>query len=220
MAATFDATTDRLSIPGFTVPAAGSASFWIKPTWAYNDGAYHGFYSMRASPGPTPYFEFFKATDNHLYAGLGSTQKDFGLASGLTQNAWNHLFVTWDDSADTAACYVNGSSLFSGSFTFALGASLSGETFYVGNFKSGVLDNDCRGDIADFCIWSAGLSAGEIGSLAKGFSAVLVRPASIFRSFSLIRDFKELKTGATITNTNVTVGNHAPLLYPRTRKAA
>ena len=212
MSASFDNTADRLTYGTYAPPAAGSVSLWWYPTFSITDGAYHFAFSVR-NAGSTNYWEFSKNTANRLVFIVGGEPTFSVSPTGFTQNQWNHCLATWDDSANTREIFVGGSSLGTSALAFAIGA-LS-ETLHVGNLRSDVASLDARGRIAEFAVWDVVLSAAEISALYKGFCPKLVRPTSLKRYIPLIREICDYKTGATGTNSGVTVETHPPIRYPR-----
>lgn len=218
MAAAFDGTGDYLSCAAFDLPATGSLSLWYRPTYAYTDGLYH--FIFQTYKDANNLFLIAKYNDSTWNVGW-YTSGDYRIigasASGLVQNAWNHLCVTWDDTANEVKFFLNNSQV--GSTVTSLVTHTGSTSVYIGTQVT-TTTRDASGRIAALGIWSAVLLAGERNSLYKGYVPRMVRPASLFRDFDLTRDFKELKAATAITNNGASVEDNPPLIYPSTRKAA
>jgi len=212
MSASFDDTADRLTAGTYTPPSAGSVSFWWYPTFTIADGALHFAFSCRNS-GSTNYWDIAKNTANRMAFVVGGEATFDAAVTGFTQNQWNHVLATWDDSANTREVFIGGSSMG----TSALAFSLTGlaETLHIGNIRSDVGSWDARGRLAEFAIYNKILSTNEIVSLSRRASPLLVAPVYLVRYFPLIRDFKEFKANMVVTNAGVTVADHAPIFYPQ-----
>jgi len=80
-----------------------------------------------------------------------------------------------------------------------------------------------NGSVAEAGIWNVALDAAEVAALAKGFSPLLIRPASLIAYWPLIgRSSPEicLKGGFDLTLVNgPTAADHARMIMPRRRTA-
>ncbi|MDX8521303.1 LamG domain-containing protein [Mesorhizobium dulcispinae] len=74
------------------------------------------------------------------------------------------------------------------------------------------------GEIAEIGHWAdasnSQLDAAEIAALAKAFSPMLIRPASLFFYAPIVRETRELKAGLTATVTGGAVSDHPRKLGP------
>lgn len=146
----------------------GTLALWFMPTWAQTDSVDHMLFVVQSGGN---YWIIEKYSDNALYGGW------YGAAATgtytLTEDAWNHLAVTWT-SAPLITLYVNGASVAtsatggfdSAGITRALGARANGTT-------------SSEGSVAEYGVWAAALDAAEVAALAKGASPALVRPAAL-----------------------------------------
>jgi hypothetical protein len=75
----------------------------------------------------------------------------------------------------------------------------------VGNFFTGQL--------AEFAIWNAALTADEINSLAQGFKPTRIRPQSLLYYVPLVREIHEVRSGITFTAVNAPVVFAHPRVY-------
>jgi hypothetical protein len=122
--------------------------------------------------------------------------------SGFTAAAWHHLCGVWTSNANRQI-YLNGSSGTANTTTKNVGTLTSASAAA----STGVHY------IADIGIWNVALTAAEIASLAKGFSASRVRAASLLHYMPLVRARQEVKTGAALTDVGTpTVQTHPPII--------
>lgn len=216
MAAAFDGTGDYLSCAAFDLPATGSISFWYRPTYAYTDGLYHFIFETYKDANNL--FNIAKYSDSTWNVGwytAGEYRLVGASASGLTQNAWNHLLVTWDDTANETKFFLNNSQV--GSTVTSLVTHTGTVTVYIGS-QVGATTRDASGRIAELAVFSSVLDAGQRNALYKGFAPPLV--AKPFRYWPLLRNFQEMMTAGSISNTGVTVEDHPPIIYPSSARAA
>ncbi len=104
-----------------------------------------------------------------------------------TSGVFNHFAFVYNRISDIQELYINGSARTilgdGGSWaTIDLGAN-----FHIGQRFSSP-ESRFDGDVAEVASWAVALSAPEIASLAKGFSPLLVRPASLKAYWPLVRD--------------------------------
>jgi hypothetical protein len=69
------------------------------------------------------------------------------------------------------------------------------------------------GQLAEFAIWNAALTADEINSLSQGFKPPRIRPQSLRYYVPLVRDVHELRSGITFTAVNAPVVFNHPRVY-------
>ncbi len=162
-----------VSTPLALPSTAGTISLWAYPT-AYADwispagwkllGANNGYILIDegGSGSPGKWRAAFRPDNS------GNAEASVVASASITQNAWNHLVMTWNKSGSvyTIALYVNGTSQGSTTWTGSVGSS------GVGNFnfgKSGDYpDNYFQGNVDDVRVYSRALSASEIADLAAG----------------------------------------------------
>jgi hypothetical protein len=149
----------------------------------------------------------------------GTTKVDAGSVTSIsatastttnyTANTWNHACGVFASATDRRA-YLNagGEGTQGSSATFGTLTNI-----YIGMRIAGSAGGFMNGQIAEFGIWSAALTAAEIASLAKGMTCDKVRPQNLVFYAPLVRDLIDAKGGLTITNNNgATVANH-PRVY-------
>lgn len=130
-------------------------------------------------------------------------------------NTWEHVAGRKDGTGASAlAVFLNGSKT-TGSSNRSM-QNLSGNLFF-GTWAVG--GNAFDGKLAEVAIWDAALSDDEIASLAKGFSALLVRPQSLQGYWPIIGNASpepDLRNGnnATLTG-SPTAFPHPRILKPR-----
>jgi hypothetical protein len=130
----------------------------------------------------------------------------FTIPTTTTNNTWNHFCGQFESTQYTG--FVNGVAGTTNAIT--LGSQNSPGIITIGAHRFvSVYAVHMRGDIAEVGVWSAILTADEIGSLSKGMACDKVRPQSLIFYPPLIRNLIDLKGARTITNTNgATVVNH------------
>jgi len=98
----------------------GTISFWVYVPYDYNESGGTQpvrtyIYAINASGDAV--INIYRSNNGNLYAyfydGDGNSDAAGGTAAGMTQNAWNHIVVTWDMSLTTGAycLYLNGALL-------------------------------------------------------------------------------------------------------------
>jgi hypothetical protein len=134
-------------------------------------------------------------------------------AGSYTASTWLHACAVFTSSASRTS-YRDG-----GNATTTTTTANNPQPASLSRTTIGVLDrvsitNYFGGDLAECAIWNVALTAAEIASLAKGFSPLRVRPQSLVRCIPLVRDLQEIRTGATLANTNsATAGASHPRTY-------
>lgn len=146
----------------------------------------------------------------------GGTTAFAASSAGLSLNTWSHVCGVWTN-ATTRAAYLNGGNKGSPGSGDQSPSGL--ERTYSGGYErsaTGFTDL-LNGSLAEFAIWNVALTDDEVASLAKGFSSLLIRPASLVRYRPFIRDSRDLKSNGTLTVSGTTVVSHVPkIIYPAT----
>lgn len=211
MSQSFNATTDTLIGGTTAIPTTGTLAYWFYPTWAWNDGVDHYLWSVINST--TLLFEMRKFSDNNFYCGWynsGAEHRVSTAASGLSTNAWNHLLMTWDDTANEVKLYLAGSQIGSTMATLTTFAT-TGEKHF-GNIND-ASPRDCRGRLAECGLWNRVLGAAEIAALADGFSPHFFRRGGL-NYWPLTRTLHDLWGGDTLTASSVDVAEHCRIIRP------
>lgn len=219
MARTLNGTSDYLdldSIKGSVSASAGSIGGWFKP--ANNDAVIRAIITWRIdSSNRIELIDFNGIAALNIRARHtgGGTNKDI-TGSSISAGSWAHAMVTWSSAADEWKYYLNGSQV--GSTATGLG-TISGTpaVFYLGN---DTFSEYAVGDLAEWGVWTAALTAAEVASLAKGFSPLLVRPASILDTFAVMGSASpepgSRGNSATLGGTPAKA-DHPRIIYPRRR---
>ena len=118
-------------------------------------------------------------TDAYNASGSGTA----ATSTGYSANTWTHCASVMT-SASSFASLINGGSKGTQTGTWAGNiASLGNFTFgYLNAFSLNIYGQN---DVAEFGIWSVALTDSEIASLAKGFSPLEIRPASLVAYYPL-----------------------------------
>lgn len=222
MARTFDAATERLtSTNSATAPqSVGTVAFWLKP--AFNSGDSTARYFLRTVLSSSPNvrdFVFLRWSANTINFGWNDlTAGDFDElsvsdAGVFSSGIWVHLAASWSDAADTIEIFANGSSLGTRTAGLATYSAGTGYDARVGGDGS----TDARGDLAHYALYDSILSTDELGSLADGFSPLLVKPHSLVSYLQLhgrYSDETDMITGAAFTVTGATRANDRRIVLP------
>ena len=185
-----------------------SVSAWVKPA-SRHTGSIIG---SDAGSGNAGRFAIFQAT------GYFNLRRSAGYISGTDQVSndntdWFHVLGTYQFGS--RALYVNGVSVATEGSEISLDPT-AGTTFYIGRDHSGKYFN---GVIAEAAAYSVYLSAGDIASLAAGFSPSMVRPESLIGYWPLggavSNDYADPFGQNTLTPTNTpAAADHPRIIYP------
>lgn len=135
--------------------SGGSASMWVKPHWAGNDGVEHTLFDVDTSAGT---FKLYKTTANVLTLTDGTNTATTDI-SGWTKDAWHHVAVTWDAS-NFLDIYVDSSA---GTGSGAFSAPTLSTSLYVGQSKTNTATLD--GVISDLRIFDNDLTSTQISDI-------------------------------------------------------
>lgn len=162
--------SDKISGGTANLASAGSASFWVYPTWASTDNSDHVFMDKPTGPASPVFFRMQKYLDNNLYFGFfNNAEYRVVVASGsytLNQNAWNNFLLAWDNSG--SILYLNGSQI--GTAGVVTQPNLSGLVETIGNYTFGTTTN-LAARLADFSIYNAKLGSSFAAALNRGARA-------------------------------------------------
>lgn len=198
-----------------TTPAARNQSKFTFAGWIRrgSSGSFQGWGFLNSI-----WFGVIHFTDNVIYApwsqGVGIARSATASAQNVT--GWNHIVYTFDGTqsvnSDKVKIYLNGSSV-----TLAAGGPTITNTSNDVAIESFSIGRDSTlswstGDFAELGMWREALTAGEVNSLAKGFSPKKVRPQSLYTYIPLVREIQDIQKAITLTNTNATVAIH-PRVY-------
>lgn len=136
-------------------------------------------------------------------------------ATSFSAGAWHHACGVFT-SATSRAAFIDGGS----KGTNATSRAPVGVDRYVHCIRNdGTFQLDGR--IAEIAIWDVALTDDEVAALGRGFSPLLVRPASLIEYWPIIgRTSPEINLrsgGPTLTNTSGTVADHPRIIMPRRR---
>jgi hypothetical protein len=120
-----------------------------------------------------------------------------------TYDVYNYGAGVWASSTSRTAWLNNGSGTDTG------GATVVGDTMYIGNGRGGV-NWGLSGDLAELAVWNTNLNSDEINALSKGFKPFRIRPQSLWLYVPMIRNVQDLRSARTLTaNGSPTVSTHA-----------
>ena len=180
----------------------GSADFAVSlPNVQVGNGTIAGWINADALPASTDrdvictFFrsietEQFTTHDKQLYlnsAGILKARiydggvKTVASTSAVSTGTWHHVAMTIDGT--NFRVWLDGANEGS----MSAGASYTGydtPKFAICGLPAALDDGEStrtrlNGKIAEFCIWDAALTTGEMGALASGAAPVMVRPSSI-----------------------------------------
>lgn len=144
---------------------------------------------------------FIVQSDNGTFVSGASTGSPF-----LSNTDWTHLVL--QRSGSTVTLYIDAVSVASAS-NASLDAINPDEDLFLGNRDNA--DINLNGSLAEWAKWDRAISAGELISLAQGFSANCL-PGFLWFTPMLGGVYQEIKGGLTVTN-NGTVSAAHPRLY-------
>lgn len=184
---------------------AGSVSIWYYPTYdPTTDTTNRMVLSYKVlSAGFNNWFRVMKSSGKKWSCGFQVNGVDSSNAStanvSLTQNAWNHICVTWGPGTATAL-YVNGSavSLASSSHPSASfsGTGSTSMAWTLGSwYDSGGYGLHCSGNVAEFAMFGDTLTSAQAASLYAGRSPYAL--GATVRTYNRLRAFEslDLQTG-------------------------
>jgi len=162
---------------------------------------------------------FLRQASNQLagfYFGSGQTVRGY-FQDATTIANWS--LGTYTTGQDTHVC-ITASSTTSRAGYLAGGSAVTNTAsvtlpnmtaLHIGAFDGVAPFFD--GELSEIAIWNEALTQSEVGALAKGAAAYLVRPHALRFYAPMIRDLKDIRGGLAITNTNsATVTTH-PRIY-------
>lgn len=210
-----------------TVPTTGSVCFWVYPNWASTDSVNHVFFMKETDANNI--FGIQKFSDNKIYAGWFTSSVDHRVVinSGsftLNQSAWNHVCLTWDDTANETRFYLNGSNIASQTSTLATHTS---ESPTLGSSGASATNPDAR--MGELGIWTRVLGGGEITSMNARFSALFFNSGLLYYPmfgidfiggggeigfrprFGVTGSNARLEGNSGFTNSMI---DHPPIIYP------
>ncbi len=212
MSQLFDEITDHITAGTTALPrSAGTLALWWYPTTAKVDFANH--FLVYSESGGDSFFSIFKVVNGDLWAGwvtgfIDHRAKVAAAGYTLNQNAWNAILLTWDDTTNETALYVNGVLAATNStlVTFATA------TKYIGNEPT--LSSDARGRVADVGVWPRVLTPQQIADHAAGKSYDQLGPAGTFHWPLRDGDLTDHWGGDDGTAAGTTAADPPPLSYP------
>lgn len=195
----FDSINDRLLGPTTAIPQAlGTLALWYKPTWAFVDGVIHYWFEAKRAAA-TDVLHMHKAVSDILLDGWFINPTSYR-ASGTTphtQNAWNHLAVTWNDTTNDTIHYLNGVNV--GSNLTTLVTATTDLAWAIGNREATLGNANFAGRIAHLAIWTAELTPADVTILNSGAAPTLVQLASLQHYWTL-NGLEAEVGGFTLTN--------------------
>jgi len=214
MALSFDGSDDSLTHSGAIFSGATddynfSLSAWVKPAERHA-GSIIG---ADAGSGNAGRFQLFSTG-----SGRFSLRRSAGYIYSGDQYAndntdWFHVLGTLQYG--TRALYVNGVSVATQTSDISLDPT-AGTTFYIGSDHSGSFWN---GVIAEAAAYSVYLPAGDIASLAAGFSPALVRPDKLIGYWPLggghfPATVNPIGSTSLSVNSSPSAADHPRIIYP------
>jgi hypothetical protein len=189
--------------------------------WAYATSfpnAYNAIFK-RQNAAATAYYTLQPKSTGKLalyyVASDGTASYDGSGSNTLSTSTWYHLAFVLPASG-TAAGYVNGAQDGLASFARNGIADLSGETTGLG-YDPRTTDSGWAGYLAEAAVYNAELTLAELVTLAKGYSPLFVRPASLNAYWPLVGKTSpevELINGLGGTLTGTAAAPHPRIITP------
>ena len=214
MALSFDGSDDSLTHSGAIFSGSStdynfSLSAWVKPSERHL-GTIIG---ADAGSGNSGRFSLFSTS-----SGKFSLRRTASTISQTAQYAddntdWFHVLGTWQYGS--RALYVNGVSVATQTSNVSLDPT-AGTTFSIGRDHSGKF---WKGVIAEAAAYSVYLAAGDIASLAAGFSPALVRPDKLIGYWPLGGGYfpatvNPIGSTSLSVNSSPSAADHPRIIYP------
>lgn len=182
---TFTSTSNLLLAgAGVSLPATGSISLAINPTYMASDGIEHAIFEVNG-PGSV-LFRIYKFSDNTLYfqyINAASTVYAANITSFLwNMGSWQTITATWTNGGLLTLSIGGMWSANSVSFG-ALSWSPTTTTWSIGNVTTG--GNDFRGSVALAGVWNRALSSDEILALSLLCPPSSVAPSGIIHEWDM-----------------------------------
>lgn len=196
-----------------TTPAARNQSKFTFAVWVRR-GSGGSFQNLGFLPNGSNWFGIIHFSDNNIY---NAFPPNAWARTSQNITGWNHYAYVFDGTqtgnTNRIVVYINGTSqtlTFNNNVPSSIVNNSDIENFNIG--KDGANGTWSTGDFAELGMWREALTAGEVNSLAKGFSPKKVRPQSLYTYIPLVRNIQDTQRALTLTNTNATVATH-PRVY-------
>lgn len=145
------------------------------------------------------------ANNNRIAGYIYTTGYQEVFATGTyANNTWVHACLV-ASSATSRTIYRDGGNSTSFNNNLTLPS--------LGTLSIGFTSVSIVGSAADCAVWNTALTAAEVASLAKGFSASLIQPGNLVYYAPMIRDLTDISGGASITNTGPATVSVNPRIY-------
>jgi hypothetical protein len=172
-----------------------------------NTSAFRGVWSIYETAGSNDFHYGGANQDSNTFRIVVRTTGNAAALVGLPgTNQWfNALGLFASTTSRTAYVNTTASSINTTNRSITTEVSIRIGAQPAGNFFTGQL--------AEFAIWNAALTVGEINSLAQGFKPPRIRPQSLLYYVPLVRDVHELRSGIPFTAVNAPVVFDHPRVY-------
>jgi hypothetical protein len=209
MAINFAGGTDRVR-HGAGNSATGCVAFWMKTTQTTVSACLLSNWSLASRLG---YGLYLNNPLNKItvqgYASTSPAKVNIDSTTSINDGNWHHIAFNWNVASGGAnTLYVDGGSGVSANSTAAW--SVAGTGFYLGD-NIDTFWPSYVGDMAELAEWSRQLDASEVAALAKGFSPIIIAPASLVHYDRMIRDVIDLKDSFSVV-TGTTVSDHPRMI--------
>lgn len=165
-AARFDGAFDSVRFGNLgALPTQGTIEFWIYPEAVQSNRNPFTTGPLGSTVSGNRAIRFEAKDAGHMVIFLGddtaTTQPQFGttIAPSMAANAWHHVVVTWDTSAETITGYFDGEEIFHHSNTF-FPSQMS--DVRVGMGWGNFLDRSWLGRVDEVALYTSALGAGRI----------------------------------------------------------
>lgn len=205
---------DRVAFGNTALPVIGSVACWIYPLNLQSDALSYVYFAVQTDASNL--FKLEKISDARFVAGWYSNA-DYRVfvpagTYTFTQNAWNLVVCTWDDTANQSILYINNT--LAGSPAAALVTHSTTGAKTIGNATAPDVNNsNCR--VAEVAIWNRVLTSTERGNLNSFSPANVAAPSGLVDYLPLIGDTSpepNLAGGTVGTVTGTTQAAHPPMV--------
>jgi hypothetical protein len=158
------------------------------------------------------------------FSASGGSNASAITATSVSTGTWHHGCAVFTNATDRRI-YLNGGNQADNTTNLAFPASAN-RTYVGAQIYSGGVTNFTNGRIAEVAMWNVNLSSDEVAALGKGFSPLLIRPASLVAYWPMLAGSSKVggssvttidrwKTGYDLTEVATpTLADHPRIILP------
>jgi hypothetical protein len=174
MSRLFNALTDNITFGTVALPTTGTLALWLYPLFPQSDPNGHTYVYVYQDDNNI--FEV-KWYAGELGVGWTSVATNYRVIAGsptMSQDAWNLVLFTWDDTANLSVLYLNNAEI--GSNGSLATFSTAGVSRALG---SSVFQDNPTARLAEFALWTRVVTSTERGDLNTFHRAIDAAPSGL-----------------------------------------